>query len=145
MTDVELAWVTRVFSPRTDLATIQQTGVEIRMLVQSFLDARLKALPDVQPPPPPVVHGVESQESQDEYDKALLDLNDEELLAALGEEAEASTVANLKVKEDALCKVGFTAVWRLGHYFTTSSRFSINPLLPLCIALSVNTLVKASV
>jgi hypothetical protein len=93
-------WVTRVFNPRTDLVTIQQTGVEIRMLVQSFLDARLKALPNIQPPPPPVV---ESQESQDEYDKLFL--NDEELLAALGEEAEASTVADLKSKEDALCKV----------------------------------------
>lgn len=83
------------------------------MLVQSFLNARLKALPDVQPPPPAVVHSVESQESQDEYDKLPLDLNDEELLAALGEEAEASTVADLKLKEDALCKVGFTAVWCL--------------------------------
>ncbi|KAG6381518.1 cell differentiation family, Rcd1-like-domain-containing protein [Boletus reticuloceps] len=95
-------WVTRVFNPRTDLITIQQTGIEIRMLVQSFLDARLKALPAVQPPPPPVV---ESQESQDEYDKLSLDLNDEELRAVLGEEAEVSTVANLKSKEDALCKV----------------------------------------
>jgi hypothetical protein len=104
--DVRLAWVTRVFNPRTDLVTIQQTGVEIRMLVQSFLDARLKALPNIQPPPPPVV---ESQESQDEYDKLFL--NDEELLAALGEEAEASTVADLKSKEDALCKVGFTTIW----------------------------------
>ena len=100
--------MTRVFNPRTDLVTIQQTGVEIRMLVQSFLDARLKALPAVQPPPPPVVHIVESQESQDEYDKLFL--NDEELLAALGEEAEASTVADLKSKEDALCKVGFTTI-----------------------------------
>ncbi|KAF8141719.1 Mus7/MMS22 family-domain-containing protein [Boletus edulis] len=95
-------WVTRVFNPRTDLITIQQTGIEIRMLVQSFLDARLKALPSVQPPPPPVV---ESQESQDEYDKLSLDLNDEELRAVLGEEAEVSTVADLKSKEDALCKV----------------------------------------
>ncbi|KAH0836569.1 cell differentiation family, Rcd1-like-domain-containing protein [Lanmaoa asiatica] len=96
-------WVTRVFNPRTDLVTIQQTGVEIRMLVQSFLNARLKALPDVQPPPLPFVHSVESQESQDEYDKLFL--NDEELLAALGEATQASTVAGLKAKEDALCKV----------------------------------------
>lgn len=109
--NVALAWVTRVFNPRTDLVTIQQTAVEIRMLVQSFLDARLKALPEVQPPPPPVVHSAESQESQDEYDKLFLDLNDEELLAALGEEAEASTVADLKSKEDVLCKVSFTTVW----------------------------------
>lgn len=108
-TDVGLAWVTRVFNPRTDLVTIQQTGVEIRMLVQSFLNARRKALPDVQPPPPPVAHGVESQESQDEYDKLYLDL-DEELLAALGEEAEASAIADLKLKEDALCKVCFPLI-----------------------------------
>lgn len=108
--NVGLAWVTRVFNPRTDLVTIQQTGVEIRMLVQSFLDARLKALPEVQPPPPPVVHSVESQESQDEYDKLFLDLNDEELLAALGDEVEASAVADLKSKEDALCKVGSTSI-----------------------------------
>lgn len=90
--------------------TIQQTGVEIRMLVQSFLDARQKALPVVQPP---IVHSIESQESQDEYNKLSLDLSDEELLAALGEEAEASTVADLKSKEDALCKVSFTPIWRL--------------------------------
>lgn len=94
-----------MFNPRTDLITIQQTGVEIRMLVQSFLDARLKALPEVQPP---VVHSVESQESQDEYDRLPLDLNDEELLAALGEEAEASAVADHKLKEDALCNVCFS-------------------------------------
>lgn len=106
--DVGLAWVTRVFNPRTDLVTIQQTGVEIRMLVQSFLDARLKALPTVQPPQPPVAHSVESQESQDEYDKVPLDLNDEELRAMLGGEAEASAVADLKSKEDDLCKVCFT-------------------------------------
>ncbi|KIJ61983.1 hypothetical protein HYDPIDRAFT_95349 [Hydnomerulius pinastri MD-312] len=99
-------WVTRVFNPRTDLVTINQTGVEIRMLVQSFLDARLKALPQAQPPPPPpVVHSIESQESQDEYDKMFLDLDDAELLAALGEGPEIVVVTDLKAKEDALCKV----------------------------------------
>ncbi|KAF9221440.1 hypothetical protein BS17DRAFT_785404 [Gyrodon lividus] len=99
-------WVTRVFNPRTDLVTIAQTGVEIRMLVQSFLNARLKALPQAQQPPlRPTVHSAESQESQDEYDKMFLDLNDAELLAALGDEPGITVATDLKAKEDALCKV----------------------------------------
>ncbi|KAF9245333.1 Mus7/MMS22 family-domain-containing protein [Melanogaster broomeanus] len=99
-------WVTRVFNPRTNLATIAQTGVEIRMLVQSFLNARLKALPQAQLPPPlPIAYSAESQESQDEYDKLFLDLGDAELLAALGNEPEIAVVTDLKAKEDALCKV----------------------------------------
>ncbi|KIK80889.1 hypothetical protein PAXRUDRAFT_833254 [Paxillus rubicundulus Ve08.2h10] len=99
-------WITRVFNPRTDLVTIAQTGVEIRMLVRSFLNERLKALPQVQlPPPTPIVHSTESQESQDEYDKLFLDLDDAELLAALGDEPEIVVVTDLKTKEDALCKV----------------------------------------
>ncbi|KAG9312886.1 Mus7/MMS22 family-domain-containing protein [Chiua virens] len=97
-------WVTRVFNPRTDLVTIQQTGVEIRMLIQSFLDARAKALPIFQPPPLPVTRSVESQESQDEFDKLNLPIDDE-LLAALGGEAETLAIAGLKLKEEALCRV----------------------------------------
>ncbi|KIJ20769.1 hypothetical protein PAXINDRAFT_6551 [Paxillus involutus ATCC 200175] len=99
-------WITRVFNPRTDLVTIAQTGIEIRMLVRSFLNERLKALPRAQlPPPPPIVHSIKSQESQDEYDKLFLDLDDAELLAALGDEPEIAIVTDLKTKEDALCKV----------------------------------------
>jgi len=110
-----LAWVTRVFNPGTNLVTLSQTGLEIRMLVQSFLNARIKALPPKQPSEwAPVMQNQEGQESQEEYEKLYLELNDAELLAALGEEPVKLAVTNLKAKEDALCKVSFLAMSSLG-------------------------------
>ncbi|KAI6149743.1 Mus7/MMS22 family-domain-containing protein [Pisolithus tinctorius] len=98
-------WITRVFNPGTNLVMLSQTGLEIRMLVQSFLNARTKALPPVQPPPPPATADAMNAESQEEYEKLYLELDDAELLAALGEEAVALAVNDLKAKDDALCKV----------------------------------------
>ena len=87
---------------------MSQTGLEIRMLVQSFLNARIKALPSKQPSE--WVPVMQNQESQEEYEKLYLELNDAELLAALGEEPVKLAVTNLKAKEDALCKVNFPAM-----------------------------------
>ncbi|KAL4063194.1 Mus7/MMS22 family-domain-containing protein [Scleroderma citrinum] len=99
-------WVTRVFNPGTNLVTLSQTGLEIRMLVQAFLNARTRALPPKQPSELSLVmQNQESQESQEEYEKLYLELNDAELLAALGEEPIKLVVADIKAKEDALCKV----------------------------------------
>lgn len=85
------------------------------MLVQSFLNARIKALPSKQPSEwVPVMQNQESQESQEEYEKLYLELNDAELLAALGEEPVKLAVTNLKAKEDTLCKVNFPAMSPLG-------------------------------
>jgi hypothetical protein len=47
----------------------------------------------------------ESQESQDEYDKFFIDLNDPEILAALGDEPAQASGLEWKGKEDAVCKV----------------------------------------
>ncbi|KAI6164406.1 Mus7/MMS22 family-domain-containing protein [Pisolithus thermaeus] len=96
-------WITRVFNPGTNLVMLSQTGLEIRMLVQSFLNARTKALPPAQPPA--VSTEAMNLESQEEYEKLYLELDDAELLAAFGEEPVAAAVNNLKAKEDALCKV----------------------------------------
>ncbi|KAG6334435.1 hypothetical protein ID866_4656 [Astraeus odoratus] len=95
-------WVTRVFNPGTNLVTLSQTGLEIRMLVQSFLNARSKALPPAQAPlSAPIIQN----ESQEEYEKVFLELDDAELLAALGDELVTFTATDLRAKEDALCKV----------------------------------------
>ncbi|KIK23682.1 hypothetical protein PISMIDRAFT_679140 [Pisolithus microcarpus 441] len=96
-------WITRVFNPATNLVMLSQTGLEIRMLVQSFLNARTKALPPAQPPPAST--DAMNPESQEEYERLYLELDDAELLAALGEEPVASAINDLKAKEDALCKV----------------------------------------
>ncbi|KAH7890678.1 Mus7/MMS22 family-domain-containing protein [Phlebopus sp. FC_14] len=118
------AWVTRVFKASTNLVTMSQTGLEIRMLVQSFLDARSKALPQVQLPSVTFSNN-ESQESQDEYEKVFLDLNDAELLAALGDEPPNT---DNQVKEQALCKVldkSITpAIYRLVCKFMGDNEFA---------------------
>lgn len=114
--DIRLAWVTRVLNPGSNLVTLSQTGLEIRMLVQSFLDTRIKALPCAQSPLPSVPVITRNQESQEEYEQLYLELNDAELLAALGEEAVKSVVTGLKAKEDALCKANIS-----GMYFSDYS------------------------
>ncbi|KAI6044231.1 Mus7/MMS22 family-domain-containing protein [Pisolithus marmoratus] len=96
-------WITRVFNPGTNLVMLSQTGLEIRMLVQSFLNARTKALPPAQPPSAST--DALNPESQEEYERLYLELDDAELLAALGEEPVTLAVNDLKAKEDALCKV----------------------------------------
>jgi hypothetical protein len=79
-----IAWLTPLLSNRTGLANVARTGIEIRRLVQSFLDARTSVipLPKIRCP----TH-VDSQDSQDDYE--MLDdlcMNDISLLEALDRE-----------------------------------------------------------
>ncbi|EGO22248.1 hypothetical protein SERLADRAFT_472803, partial [Serpula lacrymans var. lacrymans S7.9] len=99
---LEGPWVTQIFSASTNLASLSKTGEEIRRLVQSFLDARTSVIPNA---PVATTVSVESQESQDEYGQLLWDLDDPELLAALGDDTGSSLVADVKVKEETVCKV----------------------------------------
>ncbi|KAI0079439.1 hypothetical protein K474DRAFT_1639613 [Panus rudis PR-1116 ss-1] len=89
-------WVTRVFSTETDLATVHDTGSAIRKLVQAFLDARAAIIPKPPRPQLPIINK-ESQESQEDYGFDL-NLDDPEILAALGEPAVNSNVVTDDVK-----------------------------------------------
>lgn len=73
-------------------------------MVKAFLDARIRALP--RPSATPVPLTADNQESQDEYDKFFMDLNDPAILAAFGDEPAQATGTELKEKEEAVCKVG---------------------------------------
>ncbi|TBU23731.1 Mus7/MMS22 family-domain-containing protein [Dichomitus squalens] len=98
-------WVTRVFSTTTNLSTNPSTGDEIRRFVQAFLDARARVIP---PPRRPQRRPVadDSQESQDDYGQFDLDLDDPELLAALGEDAAGpSGYKENKEKEQIVCEI----------------------------------------
>lgn len=63
----------------------------------------MKVLP--RPTVPPILPSVDNQESQDEYDKFFIDLNDPEILAALGDEPAQTSGMEWKRKEEAVCKV----------------------------------------
>ncbi|OBZ69025.1 hypothetical protein A0H81_11232 [Grifola frondosa] len=108
-------WVTRVFSNTTTLPSMATTGMEIRRLVQAFLDARAKVVPRPARPRPPVVE--ETEESQEDYGHFDLDLNDPELLAALGGNEDSSSATANKEKEKIVCEIVNTdilpAVYRL--------------------------------
>ncbi|KAI6023617.1 hypothetical protein BKA83DRAFT_3461144 [Pisolithus microcarpus] len=97
-----VAWIMRVFDPATNLAMPSQTGLEIRMLVQSFLNARTKALPPAQPHPAST--DAMNPESQEEYERLRFELDDAELLAALGEGPVAPAIDILQAQDDASCK-----------------------------------------
>lgn len=99
-----IAWVARVFSTSTTLSSIMSTGDQIRRFVQAFLDARALVIPRPRRPQPRVV-AEDSQESQYDYDQFDLDLDDPELLAALGEDVGTSEHAQNKEKEKAVCEV----------------------------------------
>ncbi|KAL1950542.1 hypothetical protein VTO73DRAFT_5666 [Trametes versicolor] len=101
---LEGPWVARVFSTSTTLSSITSTGDQIRRFVQAFLDARALVIPRPCRPQPRVVTE-DSQESQYDYDQFDLDLDDPELLAALGEDVGTSEHAQNKEKEKAVCEV----------------------------------------
>lgn len=84
------------------------TGEEIRKLVQAFLDARQAALPRTRQLSTTIPRNNEdSQESQEDYGAFDLDLDDPELQAALGNEQENQHSQVIKIKEDAVCQVGY--------------------------------------
>ncbi len=72
-------------------------------ILARFFDARTSVLP---PPERPLLPStIESQESQDEYGMFDLDMNDPDLLAALGENSPPTATYDFKPKDQALSKV----------------------------------------
>jgi len=98
-----LAWIKEIFSSKYPIAIEDNSSAACQEVVKVFLDARMKALP--RPSAPPVLVTVDSQESQDEYDKFFIDLNDPVILAALGDEPAQTSGMEWKGKEEAVCKV----------------------------------------
>ncbi|KAG2742748.1 hypothetical protein P692DRAFT_20785828, partial [Suillus brevipes Sb2] len=97
------AWVKDVYSPNNPIAIENDSSAACQEVVSAFLDARMKVLP--RPTVPPTLPSVDNQESQDEYDKPFIDLNDPEILAALGDEPAQTSGMEWKRKEEAVCKV----------------------------------------
>jgi hypothetical protein len=80
--------------------------LEIRKLVQAFIDARQTAMPA------PQRHRTiapgrdqESQESQEDYGAFDLDMDDPELQAALGDDVESSLAKHNKAKDGQVWQV----------------------------------------
>ncbi|KAL6308241.1 Mus7/MMS22 family-domain-containing protein [Sparassis latifolia] len=98
-------WIARVFSNQTNLTSVITTGLEIRRLVQAFLDARARVIP--RPPRPRPVSAVaeETQESQEDYGMFDLNMDDPELLAALGEVEESARMQDQKAKETVVAEI----------------------------------------
>ncbi len=86
-------------------AASRSTGVEMRRLLRSFLDARSLIIPRPSLPRAAPANNGESQESQDDYGQFDIDLDDPELAAALGDEIESSSRQQLKSMEEATCRV----------------------------------------
>ncbi|TFK51700.1 hypothetical protein OE88DRAFT_1658283 [Heliocybe sulcata] len=103
---LEGPWVTRVFAASTNLANVASTGIEIRKLVQAFLDARTAVMPKPRiSRPAPANPGVFQEDSQDNYGDFDLDMDDPELLEALGENSGASLQKEVNAKDEVVCKV----------------------------------------
>lgn len=84
------------------LAEIPTTGLQVRQLIQSFLDARQSALPKPTHITTTGVSTEDSQESQDDYGSFDFDIDDPVFLAALGE---APKSADYTKEEETVCKV----------------------------------------
>ncbi|CDO69890.1 hypothetical protein BN946_scf184884.g49 [Trametes cinnabarina] len=97
-------WVTRIFSTATTLSTVSAVGDQIRRLVQAFLDVRALVIPKPRRPQPRVI-AEDSQESQYDYDQFDLDLDDPDLLAALGEDISSSDASENKEKDRVVCGI----------------------------------------
>ncbi|SJL03746.1 uncharacterized protein ARMOST_07103 [Armillaria ostoyae] len=78
-------------------------GREIMDVLARFFDARTSVLPP--PERPSLPSTIESQESQDEYGMFDLDMNDPDLLAALGGNSPPTATCDFKSKDQALSKV----------------------------------------
>ena len=88
----------------TDIVNLPTTGIEIQRLVQTFLNVRAAYMPK---PRRPTVHiaAEDSQESQDYFGMFDLDLDDPDLQAALGDEAEPPEVKEASRKDKSLAEV----------------------------------------
>ena len=99
---VPIAWVTRLLST-TNPSINTSTNNEIRTFVQTFLDARGRVIPRPHRPPPRAAVE-DSQDSQDDYGQFDIDLDDPELLAALGEDAGPSEYKENKERDKIVCE-----------------------------------------
>ena len=88
----------------TDIVNLPTTGIEVQRLVQTFLNVRAAYMPK---PRRPTVHAAteDSQESQDYFGMFDIDLDDPELQAALGGEAESPEAKEVSRKEKLLAEV----------------------------------------
>ncbi|KAG1811430.1 Mus7/MMS22 family-domain-containing protein [Suillus subaureus] len=108
---LEGPWVKDVFSPKNPIAIENDSSAACQELVSAFLDARMRALP--RPTALPISPSVDNQESQDEYDKFFIDLNDPAILAALGDEPAQTSGMEWKRKEEAVCGPLASAIFRV--------------------------------
>ena len=98
-----IAWVKRVIDSK-ELTSIVTTSLEIRKLVQAFLHARsLVVLPRRCIVPQPLTS--ESQESQDEFGKFDLDLDDPELINALENNGDSLVADDRRLVDARVAKV----------------------------------------
>ncbi|KZT09203.1 uncharacterized protein LAESUDRAFT_675011 [Laetiporus sulphureus 93-53] len=99
-------WVTRVFSTSTKLSAVPTTSMEIRKLVEAFLNARA-AVMSRPSNASPMRTAEESQESQDEF--ASLDnsmcFDDPDLIAALSTPEELALLQDRKKKDERVCEI----------------------------------------
>ena len=88
----------------TDIVNLPTTGIEIQRLVQTFLNVRAAYMPN---PRRPTIHAAteDSQESQDYFGMFDIDLDDPDLQAALGDEAESPEVKEVYRKDKLLAEV----------------------------------------
>ena len=87
-----------------DIANLPTTGIEIQRLVQTFLNVRAAYMPK---PRRPTIHAAteDSQESQDYFGMFDIDLDDPDLQAALGDEAESPEAKEVARKDKLLAEV----------------------------------------
>lgn len=98
------AWVTKIFAASTNLTNSARTCVEVQRLVQAFLNARAEVMPPPRRPPLAPLQ-LEESESQDEYGEMEFDMDDPELLAALGAQTEPIPLSENKIKDKRVAKV----------------------------------------
>ncbi|KZT67297.1 hypothetical protein DAEQUDRAFT_694424 [Daedalea quercina L-15889] len=97
-------WVKRIFSLDTQLTANRITGMEIRKLVQSFLNVRAAALPPPRWTRPSIETAEDSQESQEYFGAEDMNWDDPELVAALDPE-NAAKAQQLKRKDETVCEI----------------------------------------
>ncbi|KAG2150243.1 Mus7/MMS22 family-domain-containing protein [Suillus bovinus] len=125
---LEGPWVKDVFSPKNPIAIEHSSSAVCQEVLSAFLDARMRALP--RPTTPPIPSSVDNQESQDEYDKFFIDLNDPEILAALGDEPAQTSGMEWKRKEEAVCKVALICGPLASAIFRVVCRYVVDSPAP---------------
>lgn len=120
--------MTRIFSAQSNLTAVATTRTEIRKLVQAFLNVRATVIPK---PPRPRPASEESQESQEDYGDFDLNLDDPELLAALGDPSQSIAAQENKTKDKAVAEVSSVVRMENIRYTQGPHRSSTNIYLLL--------------